>query len=168
MVAQKRLLGYYRNRGRIVPIILQDLRTDKDLQVVYGARAINAYLPKFLRGQTRDYDIYAKNPRSEARELERKLDKRFGGNYFVVERAKHKGTYRVVSRVEGEVVADYTKPESRLQYRRLGGVRYVQPTMIKQGLRRTLRDPESEYRHAKDKERLQRLLLWEKLRGRNL
>ena len=162
MFAQKKLVRYYKQKRKIVPTIIHDLRTDKDVQVVYGARAINAYVPTFLHKPTRDYDIFARKPKSEARELERALDRGFGGNFFEVKPAEHRGTYRVMSRVEGVSVADYTKPKGKLRTRKLNGIVYVSPGMIKSSIRKTLKDPKSEYRHAKDRESLQRLTLWEK------
>ena len=104
---------------------------------------------------TQDYDLYTrKSPRLEARELEKKLDKRFRADLFGVKKAIHPGTYRVV-RHTGEVVADYTKmPRRRPETRQINRVHYVSINELEAASRLVLKDPKSQYRHHKEQETL--------------
>jgi len=155
----KRTRTFHRKKKNIPKIILK--RTGKN-EVIYGARAVNKHLPSYLRVYTEDYDIFAKNPKTEAREVERALDKHFGGNFFKVEPARNLGTFRVKSRVDGRVYADYSLTPKKLDFKKIGGKNYVTIAYIKKKNRATLRNPKAKFRHPKDRDALNRILLKEK------
>ena len=90
---------FYRKRKRIDKIVKSKI--DKH-EVIYGARAINKQVPPHLRRPTTDFDIFSKTPKKDAREVERALDRRFGGDFFFVEPAKHRGTWKVKAHATGE------------------------------------------------------------------
>ena len=152
----KRTKTFYRNKDDIPKIILK--RTGK-AEVIYGARAINKYLPDYLKVYTDDYDIYAKNPKKEAREVEKALDKHFGGNYFKVEPAQHPGTFRVKSRIDGKTYADYSPMPKKVNSKKIRGKNYITIEQLKKQKRKTLRTPTAKFRHTKDRDALNRLNL---------
>jgi len=160
-VSIKKTRRYHRNRREIPKIVRS--RID-DHEIVYGARALNKRFPHWLDKPTIDYDIYSPHPKCDARETERALDRKFGGDYFFVQPACHPGTYRVRSHVDGEVYADYTKPEERIPFDTIDGVKYVRLGFVKRKTRDTLKDPDSSYRHDYDRDVLNRIRLYEKMK----
>lgn len=161
----KSLRNYYKGRARVRPEILRRLRQGKE--VVYGAQALNAQLPRYLRRYSRDYDLLTKKPRKIAEEYDNILEAAVPGraNFFEVKPAQHKGTYRVFSRVEGVSVVDVTRPEETVSFRRIRGVKYVPLKFIEDRARKVLRDPESEFRHGKEQDSLNRIAVYKELRG---
>ena len=154
---------FHKNKKQIPRTIKSKI---DDHEIVYGARALNKRFPSFLDTPTTDYDIYTPYPKRDARETERALDKKFGGDYFFVEPAQHPGTVRVRSHVDGEVYADYTKPEEPVPSERIDGVRYVKLTYVKKRIHKILDDPSASYRHNQDKDALNRIKIYEKMKKR--
>jgi hypothetical protein len=157
MLEQKKVLSYYKKRPLLGRAILGQIKGSKN--VVYGARSINAQVPKYLEKHTEDWDVFSAKPKQEAMRLEKKLDKKFGGDYFYVEPAEHKGTFKVRSRVTRSGVADFTKPEKKVDYKTVRGVRNASLEWTKNHIKQTLKDKESEFRWDKDREALQRINL---------
>lgn len=154
--------SYYQKRKFVPDIILNQVRKNKS--IVYGARALNEHLPRHLDRHTEDYDVYSNNPLKSARQLEKKLDKFFGGDLFAVERAKYERTIKVISKVTKKTVADFTKPEKKIEYKTsMDGVRFARLKKIEAALRKILRDKESRYRWEKDREALKRIRIFKKL-----
>ena len=154
---------YYNKKQDINRIILN--RTGSN-EIIYGQRALNIQLPNRLRVYTEDYDIYAMNPKKEAREVEKALDKHFGGNYFKVQPAKHEGTFKVISKVDGKNYADYTKMERKIPpYTIINGRKYVTLDFIRKDRLKILRNPKAKYRHFKDRDALNRIKLNKKLKS---
>lgn len=152
----KRIRTFYERKSNIRNIILENVGED---EIIYGASAINKYLPLKLRIYTEDYDIFAINPYAEARQVERALDKYFGGNYFQVKPAEHKGTFRVVSKIDGKVYADYTLTPKKIPYKIINGKRYITLDYAKKDKLRMLRNPKAKFRRSKDKDSLNRMNL---------
>lgn len=159
--ALKKVRRFHENKKKIPKIVLRKVNRD---EIIYGARAHNRQLPKKLRVKTEDYDIYTENPKREARELERALDKKFKGDFFKVEPAQFAGTHRVKSKINGKVYADYSKAPGKVPFKKIGGKRYVKLSHVKKTIRKTLKDPTAEFRHAKDRDALNRIKLAEKLK----
>ena len=157
----KKVETFHRKKRNIPKVVLSTIGKK---EVIYGARALNKRFPKHLDRQTTDYDVYSPTPQKDARQAERRLDKHFGGDYFHVKQAQHKGTYKVVSKINGEGYADFTKPEQKIPADKIGGKRYVKLSHVKKTIRKTLKDPESKYRHAKDRDALNRILIYEKIK----
>ena len=151
---------YYKKGDKpIERVVLQEVRQDPNL-VLYGARSVNMQLPKHLQTHTEDFDIVTDSKaRSEAVEIEQALDKRYGGNYFKVEEAKHKGTYKVVSIVTGRTIADVTLDKSHIPYKVISGVKVATLDHQVGKIRESLSTTDNQFRHKKDLETLQRILL---------
>lgn len=160
MLTEQQKLKYYKNKALAKEIILQDASVDK--HVIYGEQAVKAHLPSHLHRYTEDYDIFAKNPKAEAKQMEKKLDKIYGGNYFRTKKGAHKGTHKVISNVTNKTVVDYTKEPKKLNSVQIGGNLFVGINAIKKQLKKTLKDEASSFRHDKDFETLQRIKLGEK------
>jgi len=159
----KKTRNFYNKKHNIKRIILN--RVGKS-EIIYGNSAINRQLPNKLRVYTEDYDIYAKNPRKEAKEVEKALDAYFGGNYFIVEPAIHGGTFRVKSLVDGKVYADYSLLKGKVPFTIINGKKYITLNYAKKQKRQTLKDKEARFRHDKDRDALNRILLAEKNKRR--
>jgi hypothetical protein len=136
----------------------------KRKQVIYGARSIQAQAGLFARN-TKDYDIFDANPKKTAKLVQKLLDKNVGFDYYFSKEADHKGTWKVKGKgadlkantKDDESIADYTKPEERISYVRIKGLRY---RVLREELKRkvaTVKDPEFEFRHKKDKDDIKRI-----------
>lgn len=155
--------AYYLNKQEVDSVVLGQVRKNKS--VVYGARALNYRMPSYLKKHTVDYDIYSKKPEKAARELEKRLDKKFGGDYFRVEKAQHPRTWKVKSNVTEKTVVDYTVPPGRSSYdSSMDGVNYMKLQQIKRKLQKILRQKDKEFRHKKDREALRRIKVYEEER----
>lgn len=159
MISLEQTRKFYAKKKLIEPTILGV--TDSH-EIIHGSRALNKRFPPFLRKQTTDYDIFSKTPRKDARQAERALDRRFGFNAFEVKAGKHKGTWKVMSRVNGEGYADYTKPERKVCSERIGKYNYACLSYMEAQAKRTLKDKESAYRHAKDRDAINRIKVYRK------
>jgi len=95
--------------------------------------------------------------------MEKKLDKKFGGDFFRVEPALHKNTYKVKSNVTNSTVADYTGQGKKPKANQILGTKYAKLSAMKRKLLKTLRDEAKEFRHDKDRETLQRIRLQEEM-----
>ena len=167
----KLLEQYYRRKpaalDNVVLAFLKDSRHPR--MIVHGAKAINAILPSWLDKETKDWDIFAKdNAEGLAKSLEQKLDDRYGGDFFAVEPAQHLGTFRVRSKVTGDIVADITLQDKVVSFRRIGGVNYVTLQYQKDKASSMLADPTSGFRHKKDRDTLQRIAVHGRSKRRKL
>ncbi len=156
---QKR--NYYRNKKVAQVMVMQDAAEDE--HVIYGEHAVKVQLPSYLHRETEDFDVFAKNPKKEAKEMEKKLDKTYGGDFFSVKPAKHKGTYKVKSNVTKRTVVDYTKIPKKLKTTKIGSNTYVKLGSIKNQIKKTLKNEKAKFRHDQDFETLQRIRLGEDL-----
>ena len=155
-------------------IIEKEARSNRD--IIYGARAMNAQLPLFMRRETQDYDVYSKKPRATADRIQRKLDKEVAGGKddFYMKPALHKGTYKVMhegadgkKRTRDDIgIVDYTSMPNQISTVRIEGIRYESIPSIAKRKKEILQDPESEYRHEKDRSDLERIKYSRILRGR--
>jgi len=154
---------FHRHKHRIPGIILGAV---DDREIIYGARALNKRFPHYLDRHTEDFDIFTSHPRKDALQTERRLDKAFGGDFFFVKQAVHPGTWKVKDNVTGETRADYTKPDKVIPFNRIGGRKYVTLSFVKSHIRKTLKDPDAKYRWERDRDALNRILIFEKMRRR--
>ncbi len=157
-----------RNRGVIDRVVRGRLAKTK--RIMHGGRAQNEQLPKRLQRKTVDWDIFAKNPRKAARNMERALDKKFKGDAFRVKPGKTKslGVMKVVSNETGEGFVDYAKPDRMVQTVSKRGVRMASLKDQKTRATMNLKDPERAFRRAKDLEFLGRIKKFEKIRGKKI
>ena len=133
-------------------------------QIIYGARSIERQAGLFSR-PTQDWDVFDKNPKKASNILQKKLDKLVGFDYFFSKPAMHKGTWKVKGKgedgkanTEDDVdVADYSKPTEKIKYMTKDGIRYrILKTELQKKIA-TTKDPEFEFRHAKDKDDIRRI-----------
>lgn len=144
-------------------IIESDVR--RRHSVIYGRRAMNKQLTGYLNAPTSDYDIYTRRPHINANFIEHKLDRKAGYDLFYTKPALHKGTFRVINKgpdlkqdtEDDYVIADYTQIPVGLKTVRINGIRYESLQSITKNKRKILKDPESEYRHEKDRLDLERI-----------
>lgn len=152
---------FHRQKQKIPVTILSKMDSH---EVIYGARALNKRFPSFLDRHTQDYDIYTPHPERDARETERALDRRFGGDFFFVARAQCPRTWRVKSHVNDEVYADYTRPEEKIPFDVIDKHKYVTLSHTKKHILKTLDDPSASYRFPKDRDALNRIKIFERLK----
>lgn len=159
----KELNDYYKEEDKVNRVIRRDLKGDDE--VVYGARALNAHFPPHLDKPTEDWDIYSPTPRAAAFEAEAKLDRAFGGDFFETEPAIHPRTWKIKSKITKRGVADFTKSRDP-PYKTIGGIRYATLDHAKENIKKSLSDPESKFRHDKDREARQRIRIFESKYGK--
>lgn len=137
-------------------VIINILSTDDE--IVHGAMSINKQLPKYLQRHTEDWDIYTDDePEVVAKKIETALDKKYGGNYFTVEPAKHEGTYKVKSIVTGDTITDITFMEDEVTYKKIGQINYTTLDYEIDMIKKSLATEENKFRHIKDLNALQRI-----------
>lgn len=142
--------------------IKQFLRENKN--IVYGARSINAQTGILTR-QTGDWDAYADKPKKTSDKLQRQLDKTVGGDYFFSKPAIHKGTWKVKGKgddlipntKDDEEVADFSKPEKKVNFVVLDGLRYRHLKEEIKAKKKSVTDPQFKFRHKKDQTDLDRI-----------
>lgn len=162
----KQLEDYYRRKYNKIPeeTIKKFLR--KKQLTVYGAKSYNAHFPTILDRHTDDYDVYGKKYKKNAKNLEKKLDKAMGGDYYYTKPAEHEGTYKVKSYVTENTVVDVSKPENNIPYKVIDGIRYQTLPYAKKRALATLKKEESKFRWPKEKEFLKRLKVYNDLVGK--
>lgn len=163
-LSRKQKISFYKNQPKTKKVILKNARRKK--HIVFGGQALNTFFPSFLDTPTEDYDIYSTTPRRTARRVERKLDKKFGGDFFLMKPAKHKGTFKIVSKVTKRGVADYSKSDRPITYKIIKGVRYAKLIHQKENIAKSLADPKSKFRHDKDRATLERIRIFEEQQQR--
>ena len=157
----------------IQDIVLTEVRKKK--QIIHGARAMNKQLPLGFQRPTQDYDIFTKKPKQTAHRIQSILDREVAGGQdeFYSKPALHPGTHRVAhvgqdmkkDTEDDVVVADYTEMPTAMPTLNINGLRYETLAHIKEHRKQTLKDPEAEFRHEKDREDLKRIELSKTLRG---
>lgn len=161
MLTTEEKLRYYKNPTLAEGILKGELARQK--QIVYGARASNINLPSYLQKHTTDYDVLTKKPKKSAEELMKKLNREYGGEYFRIEPAQHKGTFKVKSNVTNKTIVDFTRAYRHPKTTEHLGIKYATTESIKRAIKKSLKKPEAEFRKEKDLELLQRIKLGKKL-----
>lgn len=141
--------------------------------VMYGARAMNAQLPLFLHRRTTDYDIYSKAPKKSAHKMDKVLDKHSGGDNYYVKPALHPGTYKVIDKgldnsrgtPDDVGIVDFTKPTRKVKVVKIRGIKYAHLSERVKDARKSIANPEFQFRHEKDRKDIYRIRLGQKLMG---
>lgn len=141
---------FFRNQKKVGTVIINHVK--KKGLILFGQKATNKQLPKDLRKDTQDYDIFSETPEKSAKRIERKLDKKLKGNFFLVRPAKHGGTFKVISRIGDKGVVDIGKSDRKVETVTRKGVKLASLKFQKQQIRKSLADKESKFRHPKDRE----------------
>ena len=142
---------------RMIPKIVRRTIKAEQKEIIQGERSLEAQLPDQFKRQTVDYDAYSPNPKQSANETETELDWEFGGDYFKVKAGQHKGTYKVVSNIDEESYADYTKPSEPTPNIKIGDTRYTTLRFELMKAIRTLKQKKYAYRHEKEKNKIRRI-----------
>ncbi len=163
VLTRKQKISFYKNRKKVGEVIIDHVKKKK--HIIFGARSLNAHFPSFLDKETVDYDVLIEkgSAKKVATRLEKKLDKRLGGDFFIVEKAVHGGTYKVKRKLGKEGIIDVSKSEKKVPTDKIRGVRYSKLSFEREKIRESLADPKSKFRHEKDRERLGRIKIFESL-----
>jgi hypothetical protein len=152
---------YYKKKALIDKTMNSFLRKSKG--ILYGSRAVNYYTPSHLDVVPKDYDIFSKTPKKSAHKVEKKLDKKFKGDYFYTKKGVYPRTWKVKSNVTDRTVVDFTKPTEKIPFNKRQGIRYAKLAYLKRKYYEILRDKTQEFRWQKTKEALQRIKIYERL-----
>ncbi len=167
--SEKELENYYRKEPETTKkAILSFLRDSSNPEmIVFGSQALNAHFPSWLDKDTKDWDVVAKGDSKElADKLERTLDRRYGGDFFSVEPAIHLGTFRIRSKITGVVVADVSLKDREIKFKRIQGINYATLDWLEEEAERLIASPDAEFRRSKDKDNLQRIKVYKRLKKR--
>lgn len=117
--------------------------------VIYGAHAVNRLVgPKFSR-QSYDYDIYSPRPLRHAKQLERSIDRGTNSDLAYIEQTSYpsggtnKKLWRVKTRFNDSVEADYNTMPAGIKVVKRNGVRYESLRDAKSKYKWMNRNPES-------------------------
>ena len=142
--------NFLRNKKKVSKTILKILR--KEDATIFGAKSVNVQVKPHLRSPTEDFDIFVKgNPKQTARRIERRLDKKFGGNFFKVEEGKFEGVFKVKSRLSGKGLIDIQKQKEKVGIVKRKGNKFANLEFQKKKIKESLANPEAEFRRDKDK-----------------
>lgn len=139
--------------------------------VVYGARSIQNQSPYFARN-TKDWDLFIQKPKKESNYLQKVLDRVIGFDYFYNKPAQHKGTWKVMNKgtdlIQGneddEGIADLSKQPSGLMIRKINGIRFRKLKEEIKAKKSSLKDKKQKFRHEKDRDDLQRIKAYLKIK----
>lgn len=159
--------------GRNKPIINRVIRghiakTRKG--IVHGTKATNAQLPKILQRKTRDWDIKTENPLLSALQLEKKLDKKFRGDFFRVEEGATKAlsVHKVKSNINDKTYADFSKRDEPMPWISKRGVRFATLKNQVEKAKKLFKDPSKLFRREKDIDLIRRVRKFEKMKGESI
>lgn len=156
----ERTKKFHQIKDRVPGIVKKFLRED---HILYGGKAINNQVLPSLRTVSKDFDVFSKNPKEDAKALERELDKQAGADVFSVEKAKFPRTTKVKD-LRGETVADFTEMPPKIKTKNILGRNMESIDSMLPKIRKTLRSPKNAYRKEKDSDNLNRILLMRKFR----
>ena len=156
MTPEEKKKRYLILKHRIASIVRGTIKSEQG-EVIQGERSVEAQVGSKYQRSTEDYDAYSPKPKQSAEETEEVLDREFGGDYFRVEPAKHRGTYKVVSNVDDDGWADYTKPIEPIPKIKIGQTNYTTLQFELKKAIRTLKNKKYAYRHEKEKNKIKRI-----------
>ena len=146
-------------------------RLAKTGRTVHGTRATNAQLPRFLeRKPTVDWDVFAKNPKKAAMNMEKFLDKKFRGDFFDVREGatKRLKVHKVFSNVTGDTHVDFSIPDRKVPTVSKRSVRFATLKDQFEKAKSNLKDPSKIFRADKDRSLIRRVEIFERLRRKKL
>lgn len=120
--------------------------------ILFGQKATNRQLPEDLRKDTEDYDIMSKTPRKSAKRIERKLDRKFKGNFYKTRPARFGGTFKVIQIIGDKAIVDVGEKKENIKIVEKKGVKLASLEFQKGQIKKSLADPDSKFRHPKDRE----------------
>jgi len=159
-VSLEKTRRFHRIKEQIPAIVRGFIKKE---HIVYGGRAINNQVLAHLRTPSKDFDIFSKTPKQDAKELEAYLDKKAGADIFTSEPAKHKGTFKVKD-LRGETIADFTKMPNKIKFKQLAGIKVETIGSMTPKIKKTIRNPTNAHRKLKDIDNLNRIKLMRKFK----
>lgn len=149
-VEKRRLFSRNRN---IVNRVVRNFLAKRKVGIVHGGRATNAQLPRDLHKETLDWDIFVRNPKLRARQLEQALDKKFGGDFFRVKKGVGSPGIRVqkiISNVTDEGFVDFATAGRVVPSIPKRGVQFATLRDQVKRARANIKKPELKFRRDKD------------------
>ena len=149
------------NRQTLNDEVVNDIRKNKD--VVFGNQALNRRVPGFLGVETRDFDILTRgNPTARAAQIERRLDRKFGGDVFFTKAAQKPGTRKVQfvgpdlrkNTRDDVTIVDVSKLKRGVMFTRTNGLNVITRQQIRKDRLRAIRNPQAKFRREKDRRAL--------------
>lgn len=150
---------FFKNQEKVRKVVINHVK--KKGLILFGQKATNRQLPKDLRKDTQDYDIFSPTPKKSARRIERKLDRKFKGNFYKTRPAKFGGTFKVVQIIGDKPIVDVGEQKKNIIIVKKKGVKLASLEFQKGQIKKSLADPESKFRHPKDREVLSRIRIAE-------
>jgi len=160
---------FRRNRNIVNRVVRRRLAETK--RIVHGGRSQNAQLPRFLeRKPTLDWDVFAKDPKTAAIQMEMALDRKFRGDFFDVKEGKTKRlkVHKVFSKTSGESFVDFSVPDRKVPSIAKRGIRYASLKDQVERAKQNLKKPSAKFRREKDLSLIRRVKKFEKLRGKKI
>ncbi len=147
---------FHRLKNTIPNLIRQ---TIDGSEIIHGSRAVNKQLQsQHIRTQTKDFDVFSKNPRKSAYATENYLDKQMGFDAFEVKKSEvHLGTYKVRARANSETYADFTKPTQKIPYKIINGKKYATLAYHQKHAQKTIKEGTATHRAGKDRDQINRI-----------
>jgi len=142
----KRIARLLQDKEQVIRETVLDKVQEKKI-ILYGARSFNLQVPQRFRKKTSDYDLLSKKPRKTAKEIAETLKRRLEGK-VTVEKAKHKGTYKI--KINGEHIIDVTQLKHIPKTKKVWGTEVKSLKSIKRSTQRIVKKPSTEYRREKD------------------
>lgn len=161
-----------RNRN-VINRFVRGFLAKKKVGIVHGTRATNAQLPRYLRRETTDWDVFVKKPKLRADQLEETLDKRFRGDVFDVKKGVGSPgvkVWKIKSKkyLGEEGFVDFATPNRMVPSIAKRGVRFATLADQKKIALQNLRKAETKFRREKDLNLLRRINKFEKSRGKKV
>lgn len=156
---------YRENQEKILPPkVFRSVRRHRD--VMHGGRSVNMLLPKKYYRHSKDFDIYSKQPKSRAKEIEDYIDKRCGCDMAYVKSMNVPNVsgvedelmaadiHKVITRTSRDGEVDYMTlpPKLPIVYRR--GIRHEKLTEALRKAKRGLTQPMRMAKASKDVRRI--------------
>lgn len=157
---EKRRL-FKRNR-KVVNRVVRGFLAKNKVGIVHGTRATNAQLPRDLQRKTLDWDVFVKNPKRRARQLEKALDKKFRFDAFKVKEGTGSPgvkVFKVKSNVTDEGFVDFATPGRMVPSVSKRGVQFATLRDQRNKAIENVKKSELKFRRPKDRDLLRRIKL---------
>lgn len=155
---------FFKRNRNIVNRVVRGFLAKNKVGIVHGTRATNAQLPSPLKIKTVDWDVFVKNPRLRALQLEAELDKKFGGDFFKIKRGRGSPGIKVSkikSNITNETFVDFATPNRQVPTVAKRGVKFATLEDQRRIALQNLTKPGAKFRRAKDLDLLRRIRRFE-------
>ena len=148
-----------RNKPIINRVVRGYLAKNK-VGIVHGTRATNAQLTRNLNKKTVDWDVFVNKPKVRAEQLEKQLDKKFGGDVFKVKKGKGSpgvNVYKVKANLTDESFVDFATPNRIVPSISKRGVEFATLEDQRKRAQENVLKKDTQFRRAKDLDLLRRI-----------